>query len=147
MRRFAMSIRLSQAVWEGSLREGKGRMKIGSGTWEGPYSFSSRFEEGQGTNPEELLGAAHAGCFSMALSGALGRAGYTPIKVETKASVHLEKLEVGYTIVRIDLTTAVAVPGIEEEELQEIAEDAKKNCPISRALAVPEITVNAKLLD
>jgi osmotically inducible protein OsmC len=146
-RRFNMAIRYSQAVWEGTLREGKGSMKIGDGAWEGLYSFSSRFEEGQGTNPEEVLGAAHAGCYSMALSGDLGRAGYKPLRIETRAAVHLEKLEKGFTIVRIDLTTEASVPDIEEAEFQEIAEGAKKNCPISRALAVPEVNLNAKLVE
>jgi osmotically inducible protein OsmC len=141
-----MPIRHAQAIWEGNLREGKGRMKLGSGAFEGTYSYPSRFEEADGTNPEELLGAAHAGCFSMAFSSALGRAGFTPVKIETKASVHLEKLEEGFTIVRIDLETEAEVPDIEEDQFLEIANGAKKNCPISRALAVPEINLEAKLI-
>jgi osmotically inducible protein OsmC len=141
-----MPIRKAQAIWEGNLREGKGTMKLGSGALEGSYSYPSRFEDGQGTNPEELLGAAHAGCFSMALSSALGRAGYSPVKINTQAAVHLEKLEEGFTIVRIDLKTEAEVPDIDEKQFFELAEGAKKNCPISRALAVPEINLESKLL-
>lgn len=142
-----MPIRQAEAIWEGNLRDGRGTMKLGSDSFEGSYSYPSRFEEGKGTNPEELLGAAHAGCFSMALSSALGRAGYSPVKVKTEAAVHLEKLEAGFTIVRIDLKTEAKVPNIDEEKFLEIADGAKKNCPISRALAVPTINLEAKLLD
>ncbi len=142
-----MPIRHAEAIWEGTLREGKGTMKFGSGAFEGSYSYPSRFEEGEGTNPEELLGAAHAGCFSMAFSSALGRAGFTPVKIETEASVHLEKLEEGFTVVRIDLAVEAEVPDIDENKFLEIAEGAKKNCPISRALNVPEINLKAKLLN
>lgn len=141
-----MPIRKAQAIWEGNLREGKGTMKLGSGALEGSYSYPSRFEDGQGTNPEELLGAAHAGCFSMALSSALVRAGYSPVRIKTQAAVHLEKLEAGFTIVQIDLKTEAEVPDIDEKQFMELAEGAKKNCPISRALAVPEINLEAKLL-
>jgi osmotically inducible protein OsmC len=140
-----MPIRQAEAIWEGNLKDGKGSMKIGSGFFEGSYSYTSRFEEGKGTNPEELLGAAHAGCFSMALSSALSRAGYDPIKIETKAGVHLEKLEEGFTIVRIDLKTSAKIPNIDEDKFLEIANGAKNNCPISRALAVPEIFLEATL--
>ena len=141
-----MPIRKAQAIWEGNLREGKGTMKLGSGALEGSYSYPSRFEDGQGTNPEELLGAAHAGCFSMALSSALVRAGYSPVRIKTESAVHLEKLEAGFTIVQIDLKTEAEVPDIDEKQFMELAQGAKKNCPISRALAVPEINLEAKLL-
>ncbi|OGO17966.1 MAG: peroxiredoxin [Chloroflexi bacterium RBG_16_48_8] len=142
-----MPIRQAEAIWEGNLREGRGRMKLSSVAFEGAYSYPSRFEDGGGTNPEELLGAAHAGCFSMAFSAALTRAGYTPEKIHTTASVHLEKLEEGFTIVRINLKTKVKIPGIQEDAFLELAEGAKKNCPISRALSVPEITLEAQLVD
>ena len=111
-----------------------------------PYSFASRFEDGTGTNPEELIAAAHAGCFSMALSGALGRAGHDPTRVHTTADVHLEKLEAGFRIVRIDLNTEAEVPGIDDAQFQEVAEGAKKNCPVSVVLAGAEITLDAKLI-
>ena len=142
-----MPIRNAQAIWEGNLREGKGTIKLGSGALEGFYSYPSRFEDGQGTNPEELLGAAHAGCFSMAFSAALERAGFTPEKIHTKAEVHFEKRDEGFTIVKINLMTQVKVSGIEVELLHEIAEGAKKNCPISRALNVPEITLETSLIN
>jgi osmotically inducible protein OsmC len=141
-----MPVRNAKAIWEGTLREGQGRVSLGSGAFEGSYSFHSRFEEAEGTNPEELLGAAHAGCFSMAFSAALERAGFVPEKIQTVADVHFEKLEEGFTIVRIELSTEAAVPDIDESQFLEIAEGAKNNCPISRALAVPEINVNASLL-
>jgi len=141
-----MPIRQAEAIWEGTLREGQGKMRFGSGAFEGSYSFPSRFEQGEGTNPEELLGAAHAGCFSMALSSSLVSAGFTPVRIQTEASVHLAKLVTGFTIVRIDLKTEAEVPGIDETEFLEIADGAKLNCPISRALNVPEITLEAKLL-
>jgi osmotically inducible protein OsmC len=141
-----MPVRNAKAIWEGTLREGQGRVSLGSGAFEGSYSFHSRFEEAEGTNPEELLGAAHAGCFSMALSAALERAGFVPEKIQTVADVHFEKLEEGFTIVRIELSTEAAVPDIDESQFLEIAEGAKNNCPISRALAVPEINVTASLL-
>src|SRR5207237_2932832 len=119
-----MPIRNAEAVWEGDLQGGKGTMKFGSGAFEGQYSFSSRFEEGTGTNPEELVAAAHAGCFSMALSGALGRNGHAPTRVHTTAKVHLEKQEAGFRIPRIDLVTEAVVPGIDEATVQEVAEGA-----------------------
>jgi osmotically inducible protein OsmC len=141
-----MPIRKAEAIWEGTLQEGQGRMSFGSGSFEGSYSFPSRFEEGEGTNPEELLGAAHAGCFSMALSAALGRAGFSPESIQTVAEVHLEKLEEGFTVVRIDLNTKAVVPDMDQTQFLDIAEGAKKNCPISRALAVPVINLKATLL-
>ncbi|HEX9994540.1 MAG TPA: OsmC family protein [Acidimicrobiales bacterium] len=140
-----MPARTANARWDGTLQEGKGTMRLGGGAFEGQYSFSSRFEEGAGTNPEELIGAAHAGCFSMALSGALGRAGYTPTSVETTARVHLEKGESGFRISRIELDTTAEVPGIDEATFQEQAEAAKANCPVSQALAGVDIQLNARL--
>jgi osmotically inducible protein OsmC len=141
-----MAIRRSEAVWEGNLREGKGRVKLGSGAFEGNYSYQSRFEEGAGTNPEELIAAAHAGCFSMALSADLGRAGYTPRRIQTTAHVHLNPVEGKSTITRIHLETEAEVPGIDEKTFQEQAEGAKKGCPVSRALASVEITMSARLV-
>lgn len=140
-----MPIRTANAVWEGDLRGGRGRMKFGGGAFEGQYSFSSRFEEGQGTNPEELIAAAHAGCFSMAFSSDLAKAGFPPTKVETTAKVHLEKVGNGFSITRINLDTVGQVPGISEGQFMEIAEAAKKGCPVSRLLTGAEITVNARL--
>jgi lipoyl-dependent peroxiredoxin len=140
-----MPTRKANAVWEGDLKGGKGSMKFGSGAFEGAYSFSSRFEEGTGTNPEELIGAAHAGCFSMAFSGALAKAGHTAEKISTEAKVHLEKVGEGFSITKVVLTTNAEVPGIEEKEFQDIAEGAKKNCPVSRALGGVEIELNASL--
>src|SRR5207244_568898 len=131
------------ARWEGSLQDGKGSMRMAG--WEGPYSFASRFEEGSGTNPEELIAAAHAGCFSMALSGALGRAGHPPTPVDTTASVHIEKGDAGFEIKRIDLHTEAEVPGIDEGTFQQLAGEAKVNCPVSKALAAVEITLEATL--
>jgi lipoyl-dependent peroxiredoxin len=141
-----MPDRKASAVWQGTLKEGNGTMKMTSGAYEGPYSFASRFEEGTGTNPEELIAAAHAGCFSMALSGQLSNNGFTPDRIETTANVHMEKTDAGNTITRIDLVTQAKVPGIDDAKFQELAQNAKKNCPISRALgAVNEITLDAKL--
>lgn len=140
-----MAVRKAEAVWRGALQDGKGTMKLGSGAFEGQYSFSSRFEEGTGTNPEELIGAAHAGCFSMALSGQLGRAGFTPNSIQTTARVHLNKVDGGFKITRIHLETEADVPGIEPGVFQENAEAAKAGCPVSQALAGVEITLDAKL--
>ncbi|MDX1663475.1 MAG: OsmC family protein [Candidatus Promineifilaceae bacterium] len=142
-----MAVRSAEAVWEGTLRQGAGRMKMASGAYEGQYSFSSRFEEGAGTNPEELIAAAHAGCFSMALAGGLERAGFDPQQVETTAQVHLTRGESGFRISRIHLETEAEVPGIDQETLQEHAEQAKEGCPVSQALGgVDEITVDARLV-
>ncbi|HET7746584.1 MAG TPA: OsmC family protein [Vicinamibacteria bacterium] len=140
-----MAIRSAKAQWDGTLQQGHGNMNMGA--WSGPYSFSSRFEEGQGTNPEELIAAAHAGCFSMALSGALGKNGFQPKRVSTTANVHLTKTDAGFTISTIELKTEAEVPGIDPAKFQEIAEGAKKGCPVSRALAgVGEIKLDAKLV-
>jgi osmotically inducible protein OsmC len=141
-----MPVRKANAVWEGSLKEGQGTMKLGSGAFEGRYSFGSRFEEAAGTNPEELIGAAHAGCFSMALSGGLGRAGFTPKRVATVAKVHIEKVGEGFKITRIELDNESAVPGIDEAAFQDAARKAKEGCPVSQALGGVEITLTARLV-
>ncbi len=140
-----MPARTSEARWEGNLKEGKGTMKLGSGAYEGAYSFPSRFEDGSGTNPEELIAAAHAGCYSMAFSAGLGKAGFNPTSVETKATVHLEAVEGGFGITKIDLVCVAVIPDIDEAQFQEQAEAAKNGCPVSKALAGPEITLNATL--
>jgi osmotically inducible protein OsmC len=141
-----MPVRTAEAQWEGPLQGGKGVMRLGGGAFEGPYSFASRFEDGTGTNPEELIAGAHAGCFSMALSGALGRAGHDPTRVHTTADVHLEKQEAGFRITRIDLHTEAEVPGIDPQKFQEVAQTAKATCPVSVVLAGAEITLEAKLV-
>jgi osmotically inducible protein OsmC len=140
-----MPTRKASAVWEGSLREGKGTVRVGSGLCQGPYSFSSRFEEGKGTNPEELIGAAHAGCFSMALSGVLGLKGTPPRKIETTADVQVEKVGQGFRITTITLHTQAEVPGATDESFRLAAEDAKINCPVSQALTGVKITLDARL--
>jgi lipoyl-dependent peroxiredoxin len=141
-----MAIRTADAVWQGDLKGGKGNIKFGGGAFDGQYSFSSRFEEGTGTNPEELIAAAHASCFSMALSNGLSQAGHPPTEVKTTAKVHLEKGAQGFGIPKIDLVTVASVPGIDEATFQEQAETAKKNCPISKLLSAAEITLDAKLV-
>ena len=142
-----MPSRKAEAEWEGNLTEGSGRLKLGSGAFDGPYSFKSRFEEGQSaTNPEELIGAAHAGCFTMALTAQLTRAGQPPTRVQTTAQVKLEKVGEAFSITRIDLNTEAEIPGIDDAAFQRFAADAKQNCPVSKALAGTEITLNAKLL-
>ena len=130
-----MPIRTSSARWQGNLTEGSGTIRTGKGGYQGNYSFKSRFEEGEGTNPEELIAAAHAGCFSMAFSKGLADAGFTPNSVDTTAKVHLDKVDGGFGVTRIDLETVGDVPGIDESTFQKIAEDAKQNCPISRLLS------------
>src|SRR5438270_12150621 len=130
-----MPVRSADAQWEGSLQDGKGTMRLASGAFQGAYSFSSRFEEGTGTNPEELIAAAHAGCFSMAFSNGLAKAGFVPKKVQTTARAKLEKVGEGFKITTIELSTEGQVPGIDEQKFQEVAEGAKKNCPVSQALA------------
>ena len=141
-----MTTRMAEAEWNGTLKEGSGRMMFGSGAFEGQYSFGSRFEEGTGTNPEELIGAAHAGCFSMALSNILTTAGHPPTRIHTVASVELGRTDAGPTITRIDLRVEGEVPGIDEATFIAHAEDAKANCPVSRALAgVAEIALDPHL--
>ncbi|MDG4778243.1 OsmC family protein [Micromonospora sp. WMMD961] len=141
-----MPIRTASAQWQGNLTEGAGTVRTGKGGLSGNYSFKSRFEEGEGTNPEELIAAAHAGCFSMAFSKALAEAGSTPTSVETTAKVHLDKTDAGMSVTRIDLETVGQVPGIDDAEFQKLAETAKANCPISRLLSPgAEITLSARL--
>ena len=141
-----MATRTGSAVWEGTLKAGKGTVKLGSGAFEGAYSFSSRFEEGKGTNPEELIGAAEAGCFSMALSSNLEKAGHPAKRISTTATVKLEMVGGGPKITAIDLNTEADVPGIDEKKFQEQAEQTKKTCPVSVALAGTQINLKAKLL-
>jgi osmotically inducible protein OsmC len=142
-----MAVRQAEADWNGSLKDGAGRMRLGGGAFEGPYSFPSRFENGSGTNPEELIGAAHAGCFSMALSAGLGRAGLTPKRIHTVAKVHLGTSGAGPTITQIDLEVEGEVPGLDAAAFQQHAEEAKKNCVVSRALSgVSNMTLKATLL-
>jgi osmotically inducible protein OsmC len=136
-----MPERKANARWEGSLKGGSGTMALGGGAFEGQYSYKSRFEEGEGTNPEELIAAAHAGCFSMALSNGLDTGGHTPDSVETEATVHLGSEGIS----RIDLVTRARVPGIDEEAFQAAVADARENCPVSKALSAVEITADATL--
>jgi osmotically inducible protein OsmC len=141
-----MATRTGIAEWRGDLKGGSGTFTVASGLFEGQYSFSTRFEEEPGTNPEELIGAAHAACFSMALSDILAEAGHAPESVKTTANVHLGSSEAGPTITRIDLVTEGSVPGIDQQQFAEYAEQAKEGCPVSRALAsVPEMTLDARL--
>jgi osmotically inducible protein OsmC len=142
-----MAVRTARAQWDGSLQEGKGTMALGSGAFQGQYSFASRFEEGAGTNPEELIAAAHAGCYSMALTAALGRTGFNPQGVKTEARVQLHKQEAGFAITRIELDTEARVAGIDEAKFQEIADAAKKGCPVSKALAGTEIVLKARRVE
>src|SRR5436189_3884155 len=143
-----MATRTGSAVWEGTLKQGKGTMKLGSGAFEGPYSFSfsSRCEEAQGTNPEELIGAAEAGCYSMALSANLEKAGHPAKRISTTATVKLEMVGGGPKITTIDLKTEADVPGIDESKFRDQAELTKKTCPVSVALAGTQINLEAKLV-
>ncbi|HZI88207.1 MAG TPA: OsmC family protein [Pyrinomonadaceae bacterium] len=141
-----MPARKAEAEWKGNLAEGGGQLKLGSGAFNGPYSFKSRFEEGESaTNPEELLGAAHAGCFTMALTAQLSRAGITPTRIHTGATVKLEKVGDTFSIIEIALETEAEIPGIDDATFQKNALDAKHNCPVSKALAGTEIRLTAKL--
>ena len=137
--------RTAEGRWEGELKSGKGNIKLGSGAYEGPYSFSTRFESGQGTNPEELIGASLAACFSMALAATLGRTGHPATSVDTKATVHLDKVGEGFSITRIDLNTRGQVKGISEDEFRKAAEQTGKTCIVARALGAVPITVGATL--
>jgi lipoyl-dependent peroxiredoxin len=137
-----MAIRKSSAEWIGGPKDGSGTLKLGSGAFEGRYSFGSRFENGSGTNPEELIGAAHAACFSMALASLLKPAGYEPRRISTTATVHLEE---GPSISLIELSTEAEIPDIDEKTFRRFAEDAKKNCPVSKALAGVDIRLIAVL--
>lgn len=139
-----MTVRTSSAEWKGTLKEGAGTMKVGKDWYEGPFTWASRFADENKTNPEELLGAAHAGCYSMFLSALLTKAGFTPTSINTTATVHLTD---GPTISLIELHTEADVPGLSEDDLQKYAEDAKKGCPVSKALAaVSEIKLDAQLV-
>jgi len=139
-----MTTRTSFAEWKGTLKEGSGTMKLASGAFEGPYSYASRFESGPGTNPEELIGAAHAGCFSMFLAGLLGKEGYTPTSIRTSATVHLTE---GPTISLIELNCEAKVPNITEDVFQKKASEAKAGCPVSKLLSGAEIRLLAKLVE
>lgn len=141
-----MPVRNATAVWEGTLKDGSGKMRLGSGAYEGAYSFASRFEEGKGTNPEELIGAAHAGCFSMALAHGLAQAGYLPKRISTTSRVNLTKVGEGFKITSIELNTEAEVPGIQNQVFHEHAEHAKRNCPVSQALTGTEIRLQARLI-
>jgi len=140
-----MPTRKADAVWRGTLKDGDGVLRLGGGAFEGVYSFASRFEQGGGTNPEELLAAAHAGCFSMALSHALSESGFPPDSVHTTARVHLEKQQDGFAISKVELDTRAKVPGIDEATFQREAEGAKNNCPVSKLFASAEITLTTHL--
>lgn len=142
-----MAVRNAEAVWEGDLPKGKGTMKLGSGAFEGAYSFASRFEEGTGTNPEELIGAAHAGCFSMFLSAVLSKAGHVPNRIHTTAKVHLEQVDGAPWITKIQLTCEADVPGCDEATFMEQVAVSKAGCPVSKALKAVDISVEAKLLN
>lgn len=142
-----MAGRNGSAQWQGDLQSGSGTVNVGDGVFEGSYSFKSRFEDGTGTNPEQLIAAAHAACFSMALSNIMASAGHTPESVRTTANVTLRFVDNAPTLTRIDLETEGRVPGIDATQFQKFAEDAKANCPISRALAgIPEIALTARLV-
>lgn len=139
-----MAVRGAEAHWKGTLKEGAGTLRLGSGLYDGPYTWASRFEEGPGTNPEELVGAAHAACYSMFLSALLSGAGYVPTSIDTTAKVHLGA---GPTINKIELATTASVPGLTDADFQNFALDAKAKCPVSKALAaVPEILLDATLV-
>jgi osmotically inducible protein OsmC len=142
-----MPIRKAQAAWHGAFRDGAGKMRLGSGAFERAYSYRSRMEEGPGTNPEELLGAAHAGCFSMSLARRLSAAGYSPERIHTEAQVRFGRAGEGYANSRIDLRTEAEVSGVDEELFLEKAEAAKRDCAVSKALAGVEISLEAKLVE
>lgn len=137
--------RKAQAEWQGDLKGGRGSVKLGSGAFEGPYSFTSRFESGAGTNPEELLGAAHSACFSMALAAGLAAAGHPATSIATTATVHINKVGAGFAITGIDLVTEGRVPGVDAAEFQRMAEDTKTNCIVSKALSAVPMRLTATL--
>jgi lipoyl-dependent peroxiredoxin len=142
-----MPTRKAEAEWKGNLIAGSGSLKLGSGAFEGPYSFKSRFEDGQSdTNPEELIGAAHAGCLTMAITARLSRAGFAPTRIKTAAEVKLEKIGEAFSITQINLVTEAEIPGIDDAEFQKHAHTAKEECPVSKALAGTEIHLTARLL-
>jgi len=140
-----MPLRTAEAEWKGNLTEGSGNLKVGSGAFEGPYSFASRFQDGEAaTNPEELLGAAHAGCFTMAMDAALTRAGHTATRLHTTAKVRLDKVNDAFSITKITLELEGEVPDLSKDEFDKFAHDAKANCPVSKALAGTEIELIIK---
>ncbi|MEP7214589.1 MAG: OsmC family protein [Acidobacteriota bacterium] len=140
-----MPLRKAEAEWKGNLTEGSGNLKLGSGAFEGSYSFASRFGEGEkATNPEELIAAAHAGCFTMAVDAALTKAGHNPTRLHTTASVRLDKVDAGFEITNILLELDGEVPGLSREEFERFAQDAKTNCPVSKALAGTKIELKIK---
>jgi lipoyl-dependent peroxiredoxin len=142
-----MPVRTGDAEWNGTLQDGKGTVRLGSGAFEGDYSFGTRFGEDPGTNPEELIAAAHAGCYSMALSAGLGSAGYAPESIRTQAKVHIDPRDAGgFAITRIELATEAHVHSIGDEQFQQIAEDSKTSCPVSGALAAVPIQLTATLI-
>ncbi len=141
-----MNVRNGYADWRGSLKEGKGKMRFGGGAYEGAYTWSSRFENEAGTNPEELIAAAHAGCFSMSLASNLGKAGFIPTEIQTTAQVTIDSVEGKHRITHIQLETEAKVPGIDKVKFLEIAEIAKKGCPVSVALSSVPIELAAKLV-
>ena len=140
-----MPVRNSKAVWMGSLQRGDGRIAMGGGNFDEAYSFSSRFEQGAGTNPEELVAAAHAGCYSMALAHELEQAGFDPDKIDTECNVGIEEADVGFRIAKIELRTKANVPGLDEKTFLRLAEAAKVSCPLSQALRSVEIELQAEL--
>ncbi len=141
-----MALRTAKATWNGTLKEGKGTMALGSGAFEGAFSFNTRMGDEPGTNPEELIGAALAGCFTMALNAGLEKEGFKTNGIETDAKVHFGKDDGGFAITKIDLLTEADVAGIDDPKFQEIAENTKKGCPVSKALTGTEITLDAKLI-
>ncbi len=141
-----MAVRSGEAVWEGTLREGGGSVKVGRGLLEAPFSWDSRFEQGAGTNPEELIAAAHAGCYSMSVSSRLGQARYVAKRIHTVARVTIEMVEGHHAITGVALEMEAEVPGISETAFASIAEAARTGCPVSRALAAVAITLKARLL-
>jgi len=141
-----MAVRTADAEWRGNLAQGSGHMRLGSGAFEGSYDFRSRLDEGDGTSPEEPLGAAHAGCFSMALALQLTNAGFTVKDIHTRAKVHFEERDGGWSIHRIDLDTEGSVSNVTAAAFEEYTQNAKKNCPVSRALSGVDIHLRAKLL-
>jgi osmotically inducible protein OsmC len=142
-----MTARNGSAEWHGDIQSGSGTITVGEHVFEGPFSYDSRFGEGNGTNPEQLIAAAHAGCFTMALSNVLSGAGHPPEELRTSARIQLRNIDGLPTLTRVDLDTEGRVPGIEDQEFQDRAQEAKAGCPVSRALAgIPEVTLTAKLL-
>jgi osmotically inducible protein OsmC len=142
-----MAVRNGSAEWRGDLQSGSGSVNVGDGVFEGQYSFASRFEEGTGTNPEQLIAAAHAACFSMALANGLSQDDHAPESVTTRARIQLRNVDGAPTLTRVDLETEGRVPGIDQQQFEQYAEQAKEGCPVSRALAgIPEIALTATLV-